>query len=94
MPLLLGVTDIIVAGDSVSQVPDGHAELTVDKTGILCDMRQRGAGGVEGAHMKEWESGQERAGKSSVGWAVEGLHRSASVLQMNRLTTWYLAPGS
>lgn len=56
MPLLLGVTDIIVAGDSVSQVPDGHAELTVDKTGILCDEAAGGRGCGGGAYegMGEW----------------------------------------
>lgn len=38
VPLLFGVTDVIVAWDSASQVPDGNAELTADKPSILCDV--------------------------------------------------------
>lgn len=45
VPLLLGVTDVIVAWDSVSRVPDGNAELTADEPSTLCDVR--------GQHVKE-----------------------------------------
>lgn len=52
---------IIVARNSVSQVPDGNAELSADKPRMLCDVRTWGGGTCEGVR----EGGQKGAGKAA-----------------------------